>query len=317
MAALTQESMQGYLSSSITSLNQNKLRGLLAEVDLRTYLADLGFAGRVSRGGWIVRTKGPNNFGQRTIALFPEIVAPGIDYSAARTLPAPDLGLHTICATFHQSGIASYYCAAVAEEENTPTMLRWQAIQLGLPVEQTYSLLIEKLAEVGFRLRARPYNFLRYTTELTNLPETAVAEEFTKEHLRISFNTRYMAEISDIDGLFWGTQHTYPLEIKEKTPASSPDLGPYFGLDVGPFVKLAYYAAKRGNLHSLFIVREIDNETDRNLVAWRYITFDHMAQFASWVPMGGGTNMQGGRSSVVCIPKSEFSVLNAESLSGL
>lgn len=317
MAALSQEAMRDYLSSSITSLNQNKVRGLLAEVDLRSYLAGLGFGGRVSRGGWIARTKGTENFGQRTIALFPEIVGPAVDYPADRTLPSPDLGLHTICATFHQSGIGSYYCAATIGQENTPATLQWQAVQLGLPVQQAYSPLIEKLADVGFQTRARNYNFLRYTADLANLPADAVPEEFTKEHVRISFSNRYMAEISDIDGLFWGNQHTYPLEIKEKTSPPSPDMGPYFGLDVGPFVKLAYYAAKRGNLHSLYVVREIDNEIDRNLVAWRYITFDHMAQFASWVPRAGGTNMQGGASSVVRVPRSEFSTLNAAALAVL
>jgi hypothetical protein len=123
-----------------------------------------------------------------------------------------------------------------------------------------------------------------------------------------------MAEISDIDGLFWGAQHTYPIEIKEKAPSPSPDLGLFFGLDIGPFVKLAYYAAKRGNLRSLYVVREIDNAVDRNLVRWSYITFDHLAQFASWVPMAGGTNMQGGASSVVRIPRSEFTPLTAETL---
>ena len=317
MAVLNQASMRAYLSSSITSLNQNKLRGLLAEVDLRSYLADLGFGGRVSRGGWIARTKGLGNFGQRTIALFPEIVTEGTDYSANRPLPAPDMGLHTICATFHQSGISSYYCAAVVDEDNLPQSLRWEALQLGLPVQQTYAPLIEKLADVGFQVRARRYNFLNNDTQLTDLPDAAVPEEFTKEHLRVSFNTRYMAEISDVDGLFWGTQHTYPLEIKEKTSGSSSDMGEYFGLDVGPFVKLAYYAAKRGNLHSIFVVREIDNEEDRNLIAWRFITFDHLAQFASWVSQGGGTNMRGGASSVVRIPKAEFSTLNAQTLAAL
>jgi hypothetical protein len=66
--------MRAYLATSITSLNQNKLNGLLAEVDLRNYLNALGYAGRVSRGGWLLRTKGPDIFGNTTIALFPEIL---------------------------------------------------------------------------------------------------------------------------------------------------------------------------------------------------------------------------------------------------
>jgi hypothetical protein len=317
MASLSLAEMKGYLSRSITGLNENKLNGLLAEVHLREYFAELGFGGRVSRGGWIARTKGPGIFGSATIALFPEIVTIGEEYPVNRILPAPDLGLHTICATFHQSGVASYYCAATVGADNDAMNLQWQAVQLGLPVQQEYGPLVQSLATTGFQRRGRTYNFLRYNTELTGLHDEAVPEEFTKEHLRVSFNTSYMAEISDIDGLFWGNQHTYPMEIKEKTPAQSPDMGPYFGLDVGPFVKLAYYAAKRGNLHSLYVVREIDNTTNRNLVAWRYITFDHLAQFASWGSRAGGTNMLGGASAVVRIPQCEFSTLDATTIAGL
>ena len=126
-----------------------------------------------------------------------------------------------------------------------------------------------------------------------------------------------MAESSDVDGILWGQRHTYPLEIKEKTAATDPRLGSYFGLDVGPFVKLAYYAARRGNVHSLFIVREIDTIETRNLVNWWFIKFDELSQFASWVPKAGGPGMGGGASTVVCIPKAEFQLLTRENLEQL
>lgn len=71
---------------------------------------------------------------------------------------------------------------------------------------------------------------------------------------------------------------------------------------------------KKGNLHSLFFVREINNTIDRELVNWWFITFDKLAQYASWVPMGGGINMQGGGSTVVKIPKSEFNQVSLENL---
>src|SRR5437870_6832088 len=144
-----------------------------------------------------------------------------------------------------------------------------------------------------------------------------VPEQSAKEHLRVTFQSHFMSEISDVDGIFWGEQFTYPLEIKEKTPAPSKKLGPFFGLDVGPFVKLAYYVAKRGNLHSLFVVREIANLETRELVNWSFITFEQLARFASWFPMAGGTSMGGGRSSVVCIPKAEFRELNKANLDEL
>ncbi len=40
MSTLSTDSMRRYLSRSISSMNRNKLNGLLAEVDLRQHLAD-------------------------------------------------------------------------------------------------------------------------------------------------------------------------------------------------------------------------------------------------------------------------------------
>jgi len=310
--------MRQYLSRSIASKNLNKLRGTLAEVHFRNYLHSIGFAGRVSPGGWIVRRKGVNVFAHSTAAIFPEIVDPAQDYGPERELPKPSQGLHTICATLHQSGIASFYCAATISEQDEPfTGMKWQAIELGIPMEQHYQSLTEALTPLQFAKRKRHYNYLRYHADTTPIPDDAVPEEYSKEHLRVTFNANHMAEPSDIDGIFWGKWNTYPIEIKEKTPAPSTDMGPFFGLDVGPFVKLAFYAAKRGNLHSLYVVREIDNEQDRNLVAWWFMTFDQLAQFASWVPQPGGAAMGGGRSSVVRVPKIEFQPLNAATLEAL
>ncbi len=317
MTALSIPAMQGYLRRSISSLNQNKRHGLLAEISLRDHLGRLGFQDRTSPGGWIVRQEGQGIFGHTTAVFFPETVQPGVAYSPDRELPQPTLGLHTICSTFHQSGIASFYCAATVDNEDDASTLHWHSVQLGLPAAQPYIPFLDAAAALNFRRRERPYNFLRYKTETDGIPGGAVPEEFSKEHLRVTFQTGFFSEISDIDGILWGQQHTYPLEIKEKTPAPSRDMGPYFGLDVGPFVKLAFYAAKRGNLHSIFVVREIDSPETRNLVNWWFITFDHMAQFASWVQQSGGTSMTGGRSSVVRIPKAEFQELNAATLAVL
>lgn len=276
----------------------------------RSHVATLRNGERVSRGGWT------GEFAHNTAVFFPEIVQPGVDYGAARPLTPPDLGLHTICATFHQTGIASFFCAAVVPESDDATQLAWKAVQLGLPTQQPFEDFPSCVATL-FRRRERPYNFLRYKADADLIPEIAVPDEYSKEHLRITFQTAFMAEVSDVDGIFWGEQFTYPLEVKEKTPAADGRLGDFFGLDVGPFVKLAFYAAKRGHLHSLFIVREIDNVTDRRLVNWWFITFEQLATYASWVSRAGGTSMGGGASSVVRIPKCEFRELNQTNLRSL
>lgn len=315
MSSLNVETMRGYLSRSISSINRNKINGMLAEIDLRNHFQQLGFENRISQGGWIVRSTGAGAFGHHTDVFFPMTIIPESNYSEDRNFEEPPRRLHTICSTMHQIGIHSYFCIPVIEEDNNAESVKWFSTQLGIPEDDSYHDLIG--SRNNFIERSRNYNFLRYQTDATQIPEEHLAEEFTKENLRVSFQNNFMCEMADIDGVFWGEQYTYPIEIKEKTSAHDSRLGDYFGIDVGPFVKLAFYAAKKGNLHSIFIVKEIDNPDDRNLLTWWFITFETLAQYASWVPRRGGTSMGGGRSMVIMIPKHEFKELNLENLNKL
>lgn len=315
MSKLNLRCMQSYLSLSITSKDRSDLSGLLVNIDFRHYLASMRLSDQFSGGGLVARSTGAGNFGHHAIVVFPQIVEPGTDYSPTRTLPNPPIGLHTICSTFRQLGIQSYFCVPSVAVANDSIGMTWRAKELGIPWEDTYQDFPGELT--GFQPRGRRYNFLRNHTDVSIVPDAYVPEEFSKEHLRVALSNQYISEMSDVDGIFWGRQYTYPLEIKEKTCGSDSRLGEYFGLDVGPFVKLAHYAAKRGNLHSLFIVREIADPEARELVAWRYVTFDRLAQFASWVQQQGGRGMTGGNSAVVKIPKCEFEVLDANALAAL
>ena len=313
MSQLSIESMRTYLSKSIASLNRNKINGLLAEIELRKYLQNITDENRISPGGWIVRSVGAGIFGHYTAVLFPQTIIPERNFERNLSYEDPPLGLHTICSTMHQIGIKSYYCIPTIEAADNPESVVWLAKQLGIPYEVPYTPLNEIIRD--YTVRKSKYNYLRYKTDSSLIPVQFLPEEFSKENLRVHFCSKYLSEVSDIDGIFWGQQYTYPIEIKEKTSASDNKLGEFFGLDVGPFVKLAFYAAKRGNLHSLYIVREIDNVETRNLINWWYITFDTLAQYASWNAIGGGKNMLGGGSTVVKIPKAEFKIFNEENLS--
>lgn len=307
------------MSKSIVDARQKANGGVrkkLTRIDLRKYLASLEFGNRIANGGWLTRTAGPGGFGAATVALFPATDFDSAMESDICAIQQPSRGLHTICSTFHQIGIHSYFCSPDIECEDDPTKLRWNAVQLGTPVDSPMQTLESALASY-LRPRERRYNFMSYKTDISSLPDEHVTEEFIKEHLRVSFQTNFLSEVSDIDGIFWGSQFTYPLEIKEKTSAPDRNLGEFFGLDVGPFVKLAFYSAKRGNLHSMFVVREITDMETRELKQWWFITFEKLAQFASWNQQSGGRNMRGGGSTVVKIPKDQFSPLTKSELEKL
>lgn len=311
MPSISIAAMRSYLSKSISSFNKNKLHGMLAEVSFRAHIEALGFADRVSLGGWLARSARPNNFGDHTVAVFPEIVAPCHTVAATQ----PPSGLHSICYSFHQIGIAAYYANPIIHQQDIGETVSWSCQRLGLPSAPAPTPLSAVLEE--FSPRERSYNFLRYRADISSLPDIAVPEEFWKENLRVALQSRVIAEVSDVDGVLWGSKIAYPLEIKEKTAATDKKLGDYFGLDIGPFVKLAFYAAKQQNMHSLFVVREIDNVNDRNLVNWWFIPFERLARYASWIKQTGGTSMQGTSSAVVKIPKAKFSPLNHNELAKL
>lgn len=317
MVKFTKKHMLDYLGKSMSSINDNKLNGLLAEISFRETLAEWGFSDRVSPGGWIARNVGPPNFGTHTVVLFPDTVKEKCQHIDGAITTAPNWGLHTICSTFHQIGIKGYWCVPTEYALNNQGLpeISWQAVQLGVPAQQEFDTFKNQFD--SFTPRKKRHGFLRYKNDARRIPKDWVAEEFSKEHLRVSFQSMFMSEMVDVDGFFWGQQHTYPIEIKEKTAANDNRLGDFFGLDVGPLVKLAFYAAKRGTLHSLFVVREINNTTDRELISWWAIRFEDIARFASWIPISGGKNMNGGKSTVVMIPKDRFTQLTSTFLASL
>lgn len=303
--------MRAFLSRSISSVNDNKIHGIIAETEFRDYIAGLGYGAHISPGGWIIRSTSPVAFGARTAVLFPETVVPRKSYApGARLAPVPPR-LHTIASVFYHIGVDAYYCQPSIGLRGDPLSLSWQTTRLGGPVAGTSATLTDVMARFGPRKR---YNFLRYKSKANAITAALVPTEFSKEHLRVSIQTASIVECSDVDGIFWGQRTTYPIEIKEKTAATDSRLGPYFGIDAGPFAKLAFYASRQRNMSSLFVVREIDSAHSRNLLDWWFITFDRLADSASWVTGSGGKNMIGRSSTVIRIPKAAFSRLDANAL---
>jgi len=317
MGYVTEDDMKSFLGKSLSSVNSNKINGTLAEIDLRDYLKSLGYGDRISPGGWIFRTVrhgGTGRFASSHVALFPETVQAGKDYQSPAEAPSIPPSLQAVAYSLRQIGVESYYCVPYFPRSNDPEKVEWTLFEMASPSPKAKNL---SSAMQNFPSRTSRYNFLRWHSDPSVIPRSSLPVEFTKELLRVSVSGLYMAEVSDIDGVFWGTNIAYPLEIKEKTMAFDKRIGDYFGIDVGPFAKLAFYAARRGNMHSLFIVRQIRDTARRDLVDWKFIEFEKIALYASWVFQAGGRNMQGGSSAVIKIPADRFDTLDGEALRSL
>lgn len=312
--SITIDDMRTFLSQAYSSINTNKINGIYAEIDFYKYLRDLGFAERVSPGGWIMRPSRVPNFGAEAIAVFPEVVQAGGDHSPGRAAPEVPQSVEAAAYKLRDAHISTYFCYPV-EDENGGVV--WMGMRRGIPAPPPPADIIG-LIDPPFVRRARPFKFLRYHSDVLKLSEEAVQSQFALEALRIYINSSFYMETSDIDRLLWGENTIYPVEVKEKTRVTGDaGMGDWFGMDVGPFTKLAFFAAWYGQLKSLFVVREIADVESRALVQYWAIEFSDVAKHASWVFQSGGPNMLGGRSAVVRIPIHAFKGLDVAFLRSL
>lgn len=286
------------------------------ECDFRGYVTDLGFGDRIATNGLLLRSLSPGQSLRHAVLTFSEAIIPAKEYPPDRVLPEPPRILHLIAVAYYHIGIPTYFCVPTIAKDSNLASLRWSCVRLGLPSDVQYESFPESIAGFTECKDELAPTRNRRIGHFGNAGDSLSAD-FSTRHLSETFLSKYRAEMSYVNAILQGDHSTYPVEIREQTCASDKKLGEYFGLDVGPFVKLAFYAAKRGNLHSIFVVREISDPQTRALVNWWYITFDQMAQFASWIFQQGGANMLGGRSAVVRIPKAEFASLDQRALASL
>jgi hypothetical protein len=312
--ALSIADMRTFLSRSYSSVNQNKVNGIHAEVAFYDYIVALGFADRVSPGGWIIRPNRVQSFGLSAVAVFPDDIPVDQDLSTG-TPPAVPESIDAAASFLRSASIATYFCYPI----ETAPGLQWLGLLRGHPSppqpEDINDLLVNG---EGFARRRRPYNFLRYSSDVSRLSDKVIAAQLPLEALRIYIHSGVYGEISDIDRLLWGQNTIYPVEVKEKTRVrDDPAIGDWFGIDVGTFAKLAYFAAWHGRLRSLFVVREIVDPDTRELMQWWAADFETVAKRASWVFRGGGPTMGGMASAVLQVPIDAFRVLDPAYMASL
>jgi hypothetical protein len=75
-----------------------------------------------------------------------------------------------------------------------------------------------------------------------------VPELFWLEYTRYYFKIDHLVSNNDLDMYVIGLSGSaYPVELKSKKAAKSPTLGDWFGIDMGPFAKLAFFTANAMN----------------------------------------------------------------------
>lgn len=318
-----------FLQTQWSSVNDNKVKGILAELRFKDFL----FQSNVHcvSGGWIVTPGNPSLVSTPTkekICLLPRTQSFTWQTTAgiSGNLTPAEISAYNY---FRQVGVRALFTSPVAVNEHlftnpVPRIAKYKAqyprpydLQLS-EVGPTGVLNTVTAASVFARFPRRKGNTglrCHKTGRITSTqaPWTnldVISDLFWFEYSRYYFQVEYLLSNNDLDLFIIGPAgSSYPVELKSKTVAKDSSLGPWFGIDMGPYAKLSFFTANSMNTDALYVVEEVD--ASRQHVEWYGIKFTELVKCCSWVGQAGGTGMMGGASSTFKIPKSAFSPLLA------
>lgn len=313
-----------FLETQWSSINDNKVKGIEAELRFKEYLKTENL--HHVPGGWILT---PGNFKLSPVPAVEKICllpkrhhfswedSPGV----INTYTPAEIAAYNY---FRQVGVRTYFVHPTNVVESgfeTPTKSngstkakypRSYKLDLcaispkGLPQivseEDVFRNFPQRQGNLGMRVyqsgRIQSSKFPWDNSE-------AVADLFWFEYSRYYFQKKYLVSNNDLD-LFMIAEsgQSFPVELKSKSPATDTSMGPWFGIDMGPFAKLSFFTANSMNTDALYIVEEVDS--DRQHIRWHALKFSDLVKRCSWVGQSGGKGMSGGNSSTYKIPVAAF-----------
>lgn len=318
-----------FLETQWSSANDNKVKGILAEVRLKAYLTQhRAFFGP---GGWIAIPGKPtpqNNVPTRSKVVIiprPRSFTWQTNGGAGLSLRPAELSAYNY---FRQHGVQAYFADPDAPDEAAFSLPTPSSGNLRAVYPRPYRIEL-KVVEFNGELSAvdprdafgqfppRQGNIgLRcHSTGRLNILSApwdnagVVSELFWFEYARYYFQIDYLLSVNDLDMYLIGASGTpYPVELKSKKAAHDTGLGDWFGIDMGPFAKLAFFTSNGMNTEAIYIVEEVDGSGE--FVDWLAIRFTELVKSCSWVGQAGGTGMTGGASVTYKVPKAAFSRLS-------
>lgn len=318
-----------FLETQWSNINENKLKGIEAEVRFRSWLTLKNVI--FINGGWLVTP------GKNTNSLIPpldKICLLPLDFefswqgTAGLKSHSPSYGHITAYSYFRQLGMATYFVRPVDVNEG--------AFQLPMPKNKSsskkaqyprsYNLEFLSYTSTGLQsvslpnvmtnfprrngntgLQCRPTNRLKRHQSPWNNPDL-VSELFWFEYARYYCQVDYLVSNNDLDLFVIGASgQAYPVEMKSKTAVQDKTLGDWFGIDSGTFAKMSFFTSNTMNTDALFVVEEIDDKSQHK--DWLAVKFTDLVKGCSWVTQSGGQGMMGGASNTFKIPKALFTPL--------
>jgi hypothetical protein len=308
-----------FLETQWSSINQNKVKGILSEVRFKTYLTQNQV--HFIKGGWII-SPGKNTFINPPTRLRICVIPVSYPFSwSMLTSPAEGVlpAQASAKAYFNQVGIRTFFARPIQINQtsfqnpikgNYPTDYQIEFLEInhqGQFIPVPFSTLMAGFPNRNGLQGLRCYQTGRLSPVAPpwNDPAT-VTDLFWFEYVRYYIQCTYLVSNNDLDLFLVGNSGaSYPIELKSKPSYRDSSFGDWFGLDAGPFAKLAFFSSRSMNMDALYIVEEIDSNTGNPVALWG-IKFSDLLGCCSWVPQPGGQGMGGGRSSTYKIPKVSF-----------
>jgi len=318
-----------FLETQWSSINDNKVKGIEAEVRFENHLNSPAMSSLyqfIIPGGWIIS---PGNIRLTNLPTKNRIAVLPIpkSFTWSGVINPPSFSGQVLAHSyFQQAGIEVYFaeCGTILNTANEGSF----AIPTRGSYLRSYNINFKKVGAQGLvsvptvivmnnfapRMGAkgmRAYALHRIDRALPIWNDNQIVTDlFWKDYVRYFLQRNYVVSNNDLDFfLVSNTGKSYPVEFKSKTAANDSQIGDWFGIDVGPFAKLSYFTSLSNNMDAIYVVEEVD--AHRNTIDWWAIKFSDLLKGCSWVQQSGGTGMGGGRSATLKVPKDIFTQLNA------
>lgn len=316
-----------FLETQWPSNNENKMKGILAELRLKEFLTQHNH--HFISGGWIMI---PGTTSRSETPTLDKLCILPRKHSFTwedtnnnrNSLSLAELSAYNY---FRQVGLTVLFANPVDIDETQFELPSPAVGRVRAKYPRSYELQLQKVSNTGLTTVTTEDAFSRFPQRNGNrgiqckrtnwIPQgnapwnhpSLVSDLFWFEYSRYFFKVNYLISNNDLDLFIIGSSGaSYPVELKSKTPANDPSLGDWFGIDMGPFAKLSFFTSNAMNTDALYVVEEVDN--DGNHLEWYGIKFTDLVKSCSWVGRSGGQGMTGSASSTYKIPKSAFSSLH-------
>ncbi|RNI32235.1 hypothetical protein EFA69_02600 [Rufibacter immobilis] len=313
-----------FLETQWSSINDNKLKGINAEIRLEAYLKSpliKDLYRYIIPGGWIIApgsnavlmpTKAriavlPNSFGFSWTKSFSP------SPFTAQTLASSffnQVGIETYFANFDPSGRESRFDVPRKKNYNTTYELEPHLIGSSGLEKVDINVMMRNFPRRKGLVGMRAYKSGRIDRKDPVWSDSSlVTHLFWKEYSRYFLQRNYLVSSNDLDFFIIGKSgKAYPIELKSKRVYADAKLGDWFGIDIGPFSKLSFFVSLSNNMEALYLVEEVDDLGGN--IEWWGVRFSEVLKYCFWVTQSGGASMGGGRSNTIKVPKEIFTPLH-------